>query len=77
MTVQNTAATGGSIAMAGAVLTWALGQVHLTVPADVAFDIVAIAAPVVHWVASKYGAPDPLAETPPPAPAPNPNPPAA
>lgn len=77
MAVQTTVATGGSIAIAAAVLSWGLGQMHISIPADVAVDMVALAAPVVHWAALRYGTPDPLAETPAAPPAPAPNPPAA
>ncbi len=49
--VGKTAASSGAGAAVVGVIIWALSYKNITVPADVAADLVLIVATVAHWVA--------------------------
>lgn len=66
--VTTTGAAAGSTAGGGIVLVWLLSQFHIDMPSEVALALVAMASPLVHFVAMKIGA-EPVAPVPPAAPA--------
>lgn len=54
--IATPAAAGGAAGASVVIITWALGLMHITVPAEVAAAMMVLAAPLLHLVAVRIGA---------------------